>query len=97
MKKKRRAAGSSMLCDIMIIRINKIKKTSARVQEILTEFGCHIKVRVGLHDTNGVCSEEGIIILQLAKNAEESYRLEVALNSLDGVKAQLVILEETLT
>lgn len=78
--------------DIMAVRIDERRKNSPDVQHVLSSFGCSIKVRLGLHETDGVCSDEGLLILQLAGETEEMKKLESALNEMKGVKAQLLII-----
>lgn len=82
-----------MVCNIMIIRIEARRERSPKVQEVLSKFGCSIKVRLGLHETDEVCSDEGILILQLTGEKTEMTGLEAALNKMEGVKAKLVVLE----
>jgi metal-responsive CopG/Arc/MetJ family transcriptional regulator len=65
-------------------RVNKAKE----LQEILTKYGCIIKVRLGLHEAGDVCSEEGLIILQLCGQEEEIIALADELNKLEGIKAK---------
>lgn len=45
---------------------------AARLQEILTRYGCSIKTRIGLHDVaEGQCAAGGIILLEvISKQAE---------------------------
>lgn len=77
---------------IMVIRISQRSAKAPTVQTVLTEFGCIIKTRLGLHEAGDVCSEVGILILQLC--GDESYsELEKALNAIEGVKAKLVELD----
>ncbi len=63
------------------------------MQEVLSQFGCNIRVRLGLHDTGDVCSDEGILVLQLTGEEAEMFKLESALNGLEGVKAKMVVLD----
>lgn len=81
------------MCNIMVVRIGARRDISPRVQEVLSSFGCSIKLRLGLHETENVCSEEGVLILQLAGERDEMARLETALNALPGVRAQLVLFD----
>jgi hypothetical protein len=82
-----------MSCNIMVIRIEGRREKSPKVQEVLSRFGCSIKVRLGLHETDEVCSDEGILILQLTGEESEMFALESALNEMEGVKAKLVVLD----
>ncbi len=82
-----------MACyNVMSILLSKRTKNAPQFQEILTKHGCQIKVRLGLHDAGDVCSEEGLIILQLCGNEAEIDALEKDLNSLDGVTAKNITL-----
>ncbi|MDO9566179.1 MAG: hypothetical protein Q7J15_05525 [Candidatus Desulfaltia sp.] len=52
--------------NFIIVVVNKRKKEAVTVQKILTDWGCLIKTRLGLHE--GVlddCSEIGSIILEM--------------------------------
>jgi hypothetical protein len=73
----------------MIIVVNLRKKEAVTVQKILTEWGCFIKTRLGLHE--GVldqCSEVGSIILELVGEKEKHVELTRKLNLLEGINAQ---------
>jgi len=75
----------------MIIVVNLRKKEAVNVQKILTEWGCLIKTRLGLHE--GVldqCSETGSIILELVGERDKHIELARKLNLLAGVKAQYI-------
>ncbi|NLV37318.1 MAG: hypothetical protein GXY17_11675 [Clostridiaceae bacterium] len=77
--------------NIMILLVNNRVKNAAKLQEALTESGCMIKMRLGLHDAVAaadVCSNEGLIILQLVGSDEDVSALEKKLNSVEGVKAR---------
>ncbi|OJU16146.1 MAG: hypothetical protein BGN88_03400 [Clostridiales bacterium 43-6] len=77
-----------MALKIVIIKIDYRSKRVPEVQNILTNFGCDIKVRVGFHEAaDDFCSEQGVIILQLLKNEKE---LIQELNEIDGVNAALL-------
>ncbi|MGC9363125.1 MAG: hypothetical protein ACP5FZ_00995 [Fidelibacterota bacterium] len=74
-----------------IIVVNKRKKEAITVQKILTEWGCLIKTRLGLHE--GVlddCSDVGSIILELVGDPEKHKELLRKLNLLAGVSAKLI-------
>jgi hypothetical protein len=70
------------------------KKEAVTVQKILTEWGCLIKTRLGLHD--GVlddCTESGTIFIELVGEKAKHDELARKLNLLSGVKAELITLE----
>jgi len=79
---------------VMAILIDERKNNAVRVQKILTEWGCLIKTRLGLHE--GVldqCSETGFIILELVGEPEKHEELCRKLNVLPGVKAKYMTLK----
>ncbi len=80
-----------MACyNVMTLLVNNRRKNASKLQELLTQSGCMIKARLGLHETGDLCSDEGLIILQLAGNKEDIANLEDELNTLDGVIAKNV-------
>ena len=78
---------------IMIVKIGQRTKKSPDVQDVLSKFGCSIKIRLGLHEAERFCSDEGVLILQLTGDTDEMRALEKALNEMESVKAQMVTLE----
>ncbi len=63
-----------------------------QVQEILTRYGCSIKTRLGLHNTNeNPCSQGGVIILQLIPEDEKARLLINAMNKLEGVQVKEMV------
>jgi len=82
-----------MKCDtIMAILINKRSNAVPRVQEILTKFGCIIRIRLGVHEVEA-CSEEGLVLLQLCGNKEDISQLENELTRLDLVRIKKMSLD----
>lgn len=74
--------------NIMTLLVNNRVQNAVNLQEELTKSGCLIKTRLGLHEVGDVCTNEGIIILQLTGTKEEIASLEKALNQLEGIKAK---------
>ena len=53
---------------IIGISVSNRKETATKVQEILTEFGCDIKTRLGLNDYNeNSCTYNGLILVDMPK------------------------------
>lgn len=74
--------------NIMAVVVNHRSKNAAEIQKVMTKYGCQVKVRLGLHEAGDVCSEEGLIILQLSGTEEEINNFQDELNDIDGVKAK---------
>lgn len=76
---------------IMAIKINGRTAKAPHVQEILTEYGCNILTRVGFHETSeGGCSMDGFIILQLFGREIEIEELFNKLSKLEGVTPKII-------
>ncbi len=71
---------------IMGIRTGKRRENVDELQRVLTVFGCNIKMRLGLHEAGDVCSDEGLILLQLTGPAEEKDKLREALLKIEGLR-----------
>jgi metal-responsive CopG/Arc/MetJ family transcriptional regulator len=76
--------------NIMSLILNNRVKNAVKLQDVLTESGCIIRARIGLHDTGDACVNEGLIILQVSGSEAEVEELEDKLNSVDGVIAKNV-------
>jgi len=59
---------------IMGILLNDRIGEAVRFQEILTECGCDIRTRIGLHDIGEYkCVNNGIILLEVVNNINTTY------------------------
>jgi hypothetical protein len=70
-----------------------VRKTTSqcilKLQEVLTENGCKIKARLGLHEVSEeVCANDGLIILQPCGELKDVEQLVKDLNQLEGLKAK---------
>ncbi len=75
---------------IMGIRLDNRKDTAIEFQKILTQFGCIIKTRLGLHDVSGnKCAPNGIIILEIIDDSEAK-NFEKELCKIEGIEIQLM-------
>jgi len=75
---------------VVVIGIQHRREEADKLQKVLTEHGCEVKARLGLHEAGDLCSDEGLIILQLVPNEPKADSLVDDLNKLDGIKAKLV-------
>jgi len=74
---------------LIVVKVGNRTDSAAEVQSVLTEFGCSIKVRLGLHDLpEGACSPSGLIILQVTGAETELARFLDKLNRLEDVVAR---------
>ena len=78
---------------VLIVLIGNRKEAAVTIQKILTDWGCTIKTRLGIHD--GVldnCTTSGLLILDIVGQKEKNEEMTRKINLIHGVKAQLVTL-----
>jgi hypothetical protein len=75
---------------VVVIGIQHRREEADKLQKVLTEHGCEVKARLGLHEAGSLCSDEGLIILQLVPDEPKADSLVADLNKLDGIRAKLV-------
>ncbi len=64
------------------------------VQNLLTEYGCSIKTRIGLHTVSeDYCSPNGLILLEMAGPERPTFELMEKLEAIEGVDVQQMIFE----
>ena len=79
---------------IMAIVQDHRTETAVKVQDVLTKYGCHIRVRLGLHDSAiNECSNTGIILLQICGADAPVKELEQELKVIPDVKVKYMTLE----
>ena len=79
---------------IMAILQEQRVETAIKVQNVLTKYGCHIRVRLGLHDAVvDSCSPSGLILLQLCCEKAVLQELEDELTAIQSVKVKYMTLD----
>lgn len=59
------------------------------VQRVLTEFGCYIKARLGLHETHETyCSPGGMLLIDMLYDETASRQFVEKLRAIEGVEVQ---------
>ena len=77
---------------ILGVIINDRQKEAGKVQSVLTEFGCSIKTRLGLHEvSNELCSSSGLLLLELTGEVSQMDKLENELKKIEGTQTQRMI------
>lgn len=76
---------------IIGLRVDHRRSNALTLQKALTEFGCHIKMRVGLHETSETfCSDDGVIVLQVCGDEKTVEEMVTAFQALEGVSAKVM-------
>jgi len=77
--------------NIIIVSVKQRQNVAASVQEVLTEFGCLIKTRLGITDSSvDKCSQTGLIILEFIGSKKEINSMTKKLTKIKGVKVKAV-------
>ena len=78
---------------IMGIKLQERMKSATKFQELLSEYGCEISTRLGLHVASAdSCSPHGLIILEFIDDADEVVaKFEKELKKIDDIVVQKMI------
>jgi hypothetical protein len=64
------------------------------VQHLLTEYGCSIRTRLGLHEADkGFCSPNGLLLLEMTDDMKNADALVSKLNAVMGVEAKMMVFD----
>ncbi len=76
------------------VHVTERLKHASKVQQYLSEYGCQIKTRLGLHDaSDDYCSANGLLILEMVGADTKIAELKDKLNALEGVEVQQMVFE----
>lgn len=82
---------------IVGIEVEKRRDIAVALQNVLTDYGCFIKTRIGLHDASDdrtVCAESGIVLLELIKDADDECKNMLnELGMVEGITAKTMIFD----
>ena len=77
---------------ILGVHVAQRTKHTPKVQKILSDYGCSIRTRIGLHQAGeGFCAPDGLILLEVVDRAAE---LAAALAKVPGVTVKKMVFEE---
>lgn len=73
--------------NILGVYVGNRVKSSQMLQKALTDCGCSIKLRIGLHEVDEkTCAVNGLIILQVFGGAKASEKIKSILKKVPGIK-----------
>ena len=79
---------------IVGVHITERVKHAGEIQKVFTEFGCQIRTRLGLHEADkGICSPNGLILLDMVDDDVQVASLKAKLSALDGVEVQSMVFD----
>lgn len=77
---------------ILGVHITDRVKNALEVQKVLTEFGCSIKTRLGLHEVNErFCGPNGLLLLELTGDDATVAAMEGKLAAVPGLEVKKMI------
>lgn len=80
---------------ILGVQVTNRGENIPEVQKVLTEFGCSIKTRLGLHEvTPSTCSTIGLLLLETWGDEGEIAKMEKGLKKIKGVVVKKMVFEE---
>ncbi|MHB1000136.1 MAG: hypothetical protein ACYC27_12900 [Armatimonadota bacterium] len=72
---------------------NRIKNVPL-LQSLLSEYGCNIKTRLGLHEvSDSACSMKGLLLLEMCGDEAAILEMESKLKAIEGVNIQKMVFE----
>jgi len=79
---------------VLGIMVTNRVENALQVQKVLTDYGCSIKTRLGLHEGDeNMCSTSGLLILELFGEEKDCGDLEVNLRAIPGLQVQKMLFE----
>jgi len=75
----------------VIVGVHVVNRTQRvrDVQAIFTEYGCSIRTRLGLHETDEkACSPNGLILLEMFGDENEYKGMIEKLSAIDGLEVK---------
>jgi hypothetical protein len=80
---------------VLGVQVTNRVKNALEVQGILTEFGCNIKTRLGLHElTDATCSTIGLLIIETYGEVAKIREMETRLKAVHGIVVKKMVFEE---
>ncbi len=77
---------------IVGIQITNRVQRAGDVQDLLTEYGCNIKTRIGLHDVDAnQCSPAGLLLIEFFGARTEADEFAAKLGALEGVHVAMMV------
>lgn len=76
---------------ILGIHVNDRMHHVPELQKHLSDYGCYIKTRLGLHEVSeNYCSPNGIIIIEMIGDQQKTEELMKLLNQIEGVEVKMM-------
>ncbi len=79
---------------IVAVHVTNRATHADEVQRILTEFGCSIRTRIGLHEASQkICSPNGLILLEVVDDPKSVDAMIAKLRTVTGVEVKQIVFD----
>jgi hypothetical protein len=79
---------------VLGIQVTNRVENVPEVQKVLTQYGCNIRTRLGLHEVaDSVCSTHGLLILETYGAEAAILEMEASLKKIKGLIVQKMVFE----
>lgn len=79
---------------IVAIHVTDRVKQVSEIQRVLTEFGCFIKTRLGLHEASSeYCAAQAVILLEMLDDEAKHRELMEQLAAIEGVEVDDIVFD----
>jgi hypothetical protein len=77
---------------ILGVHITDRFRRAGAVQKVFTDYGCHIKTRLGLHEVGvDFCSPNGLVLLEVVGPETTVRAMERRLKAIRGIDVQRMV------
>jgi len=77
---------------ILGVHITDRLRRATAVQKVFTDYGCHIKTRLGLHETGeNFCSPNGLVLLEVVGPDKIAREMQQKLGAIRGIEVQRMV------
>ena len=77
---------------ILGVHVQNRGENAVRVQQLLTEYGCYIKTRLGLHEVDeNFCAQGGVLILEMVGEDKTIDEMAAKLKAVEGLELQKLV------
>lgn len=76
---------------ILGVHVTERLTKAVEVQALLSQYGCNIKTRLGLHEVGNVCSPNGLLLLEMWGEDEVCFELADKLAAIEGIEVQRMV------
>ena len=73
------------------VHVTERLKNATEVQALLTQYGCNIKTRLGLHEVGTICSPSGLLLLEMYGDDATCLELADKLAKIEGIEVQKMV------